>query len=105
MMKRMPYKIEEDAVARAKYRAKMAIRDIANKPEPQNARVQWQWATAVAVAVVAIAMVSVALLYEDTFEPKSPMEQFIVEMNNAPDDIIKEWAADASYYVEDVNSL
>lgn len=105
MMKRMPYKVEEDAVARAKYRAKMAIREVAHPAESQPAVLRWRWAMVAAVAVVAVAVVSVSLLWEDIIAPKTPMEQLIVEMKNAPDDIIKEWAADASYYAEDTSTL
>ena len=51
-MKQMPFRTDVGAVERAKYRAKMAVREIAHPKEEAPHRVQWRWASAVAVAAV-----------------------------------------------------
>lgn len=102
----MPYKVVDGAIERAKYRAKLAVRDVAYPTEPTTRRVQWRWAGAVAVAaVVAIGVVGLVRFIDEAQEPVSPMEELFSEMQDAPDDIIKEWARDAAYYNEDVSSL
>lgn len=105
-MKKMPYKVEEGAIERAKYRAKMAVREVAHPTEQPSHKVQWRWATAMAaVAVVVIGVVGFVKYYDILLKPLSPMEELIAEMQVAPDEVIDEWALDASYYIEDHNSL
>ena len=38
-------------------------------------------------------------------KPLSPMEELIAELQMAPDEVVDEWALDASYYIEDHSSL
>jgi hypothetical protein len=57
------------------------------------------------VAVVVVGVVGMMKFHDELFKPKSPMEQLLAEMNSAPDELINEWAADAEYYLEEVNSL
>ena len=105
-IKKMPFKVEEGAIERAKYRAKMAVREAAHPVEQPKVKLQWRWATAVAVvAVVVIGVVSFVKYYDDMFKPLSPMEELIAELQDAPDEIVSEWAADAGYYLEDQSSL
>ena len=105
-MKQMPYRMEEGAMDRAKYRAKMAVREAAHPVEHRSHKVQWRWASAVAVvAVVVVGVIGLVKYYDDLFKPMSPMEALIAEMQSAPDEIIDDWAVDAGYYLEDVNSL
>ncbi len=105
-MKQMPYKMEEGAMERAKYRAKMAVREAAHPIEHTSHKVQWRWASAVAVvAVVVVGVLGFVKYYDEMFAPMSPMEELIAEMQSAPDEVIDDWAVDAGYYLEDVNSL
>ena len=105
-MKQMPFRVEEGAIERAKYRAKMAVREAAYATEGRSHKVQWRWATAMAVAaVVVVGVIGLVKYHDELFKPKSPMEQLFAEMKSAPDELINEWAADAGYYLEDVNSL
>lgn len=99
MMKRMPYKIEEGAVERAKFRAKMAVREVAQSEvkQPQNRRVVLRWAlSGVAATVATVAVVAMAMRHD----APSPMEQLIAEMNSASEEIIYEQMADIVYYAE-----
>lgn len=105
-MKQMPYKIEEGAVERAKYRAKMAVREAANPALGSGNKVAWRWASAVAVAaVVVMGVIGYVALFGDILHKTTPMEELLAEMKNAPDEIINEWAVDSCYYLEDENSL
>lgn len=105
-MKQMPFRVDEGTIERAKYRAKMAVREAAHPTERHTRKVQWRWATAMAVvAVVAVGVVGLVKFHDELFKPKSPMEQFFADMKSAPDDVINEWAVDAGYYLEDVNAL
>lgn len=105
-MKEMPYRVEEGAIERAKYRAKMAVREAAHPTEQPSHKVQWRWASAVAVAaVIVVGIVGFVKYYDDIFKPISPMEELIAEMKSAPDEIIYDMSVDSGYYLEDVNSL
>ena len=105
-MKKMPYRVAEGAIERAKYRAKMAVREAAHPTEQVARKVQWRWATAVAaLAVVIVGVVGFVKHYDDIFKPISPMEELIAELQNAPDEVVCEWAADAVYYLEEDSSL
>jgi anti-sigma-K factor RskA len=105
-MKQMPYKVEEGAIERAKYRAKMAVREAAHPTENKTPKLQWRWASAVAmVAVVVVGVIGFAKYIEEWRKPLSPMEELIAEMQTAPDEVITEWTADVVYYGEsDMNS-
>ncbi len=104
-MKQMPYKMEEGALERAKYRAKMAVREVAHPAKQRPQRVQWRWVQAVAIAAVVIVGVVGLVKLIDELKPLSPMEELIAEMKSAPDEVINEWAVDAGYYLEDQSSL
>ena len=105
-MKQMPYKMEEGTIERAKYRAKMAVREAAHPISHHANKVQWRWASAVAmVAVVVVGVIGFAKYFEEWRKPLSPMEELIAEMQSAPDEVIAEWTADVVYYEEsDMNS-
>ena len=105
-MKQMPYRIEEGAVERAKYRAKMAVREIAHPKEETPHRVQWRWASAVAVAaVVAVGVFGFVQFGDNILHKPTPMEALIAEMQSASDDIIYDMAVDGGYYLEEENRL
>ncbi len=105
-MKQMPYKIDEGAVEQAKYRAKMAVREVAHPAEPTTHRVQWRWASAIAVAaVVVVGVLGIVEFSDDIFHKPTPMEELIAEVQCAPDELINEWAQDANYYIEEEISL
>ena len=105
-MKKMPYRVAEGAIERAKYRAKMAVREAAHPTEQPSHKVQWRWATAMAaVAVVVIGVVGFVKYYDILLKPLSPMEELIAELQTAPDEIVSEWAADAVYYIDEESSL
>lgn len=105
----MPYRVEQGAIERAKYRAKMAVREAAHPTEHPSRGVRWRWASAVAVvAVLVVGVIGFVKYYDDYRQPKveqTPMEMLLAEMKNAPDEIIAEWTADVVYYEEsDVNT-
>ena len=105
-MKQMPYKIEDGAVERAKYRAKLAVREIANPTEHASHKVQWRWASAIAaVAVVVVGVFGVVKFSDELFYKQTPMEELIAEMQSASDEILNEFAVDAGYYLEEENQL
>ena len=104
-MKQMPYKVEEGAIERAKYRAKMAVREAAHPTERTSYKVQWRWASAVAMAAVVVVGVFCFVKYHDTPAKMTPMEKFIAEMQTASDDVINEFAADYAYYLEEEYQL
>ena len=105
-LKQMPYKVEEGAVERAKYRAKMAVREAAHPMERTSHKVQWRWATAMAaVAVVIVGIIGFVKYYDEIVNPLSPMEELIAEMQCASDEVITEWAVDTCYYLEEESSL
>ena len=105
-MKQMPYRVEKGAIEQAKYRAKMAVREIAHPVERTQHRVQWRWASAIAVAaVVAVGAFGLVEFREDIFRKPTPMEVLLSEMQSASDDIIYDMAIDAGYYLEEENRL
>lgn len=101
MMKQMPYRVEEGAIDRAKYRAKMAVREAAQPTTKLHLGYTLRWVAA-SVGAVAMLVLGVVLYYE---EQSIDYEDLVSEMQSAPDDIIKEWSRDAIYYPEDINSL
>ena len=105
-MKQMPYKIEEGAIERAKYRAKMAVREAAHPTERISHKVQWRWASAIAaVAVVVIGVFGFVKFNDELFYRQTPMEELIAEMQSASDEILNEFAVDAGYYLEEENQM
>ena len=105
-MRQMPYKIEEGAIERAKYRAKMAVREAAHPTERTSHKVQWRWATVASVAVVAVvAVVGFVTLHDNKMRELTPMESLVAQMHNVSDDILNEFAVDAGYYLEEDNQL
>ncbi len=105
-MKQMPFKVENGAVERAKYRAKMAVREVANPAEQHPHRVQWRWISVVAVAaVLTVGVFAFVKVFENRFHSTTPMEQLIAEMNSASDDIIYDLSVDSGYYLEEENEL
>lgn len=106
-MKQMPYKIEDGMIERAKYRAKMAVRDVANPVEQPSRAVQWRWASVAAVAaVVVIGVVGLVKFYDLHPKYNSLMEELVAEMQSAPDELIADLSVDNSYYEEeDYSSL
>ena len=105
-MKQMPYRIEEGAVEQAKYRAKMAVREVAHPTEQTSHRVQWRWASAIAVAaVVAVGVFGFVQFGDSILHKPTPMEALIAEMQSASDDIIYDMAVDGGYYLEEENRL
>ena len=105
-MKQMPYKVEEGAIEQAKYRAKMAVREVAHPIEHHSHKVQWRWATVASVAVVAVvAVIGFVARHDNNMRELTPMESLVAQMNNVPDDILNEFAVDAGYYLEEENQL
>ena len=110
-MKQMPYKIEEGAIERAKYRAKMAVREAAHPVERPSHKVHWRWASATA-AVVTVVVVAVAWFVKPNNDAAAlrqpaltPMESLVAQMHNVSDDILCDLAVDAGYYLEEENRL
>lgn len=100
-MKQMPYKVEEGAIERAKYRAKMAVREAAHPMEQRSHKVQWRWAGAVAmVAVVVVGVVGFVKYYNDVYK-QTPMEKLVAQMHGLSDDILSDMTVDAGYYLEE----
>ena len=101
-MKRMPYKIGEGAIEQAKYRAKMAVREVAHPAESSRRKVQWSWAGAcAAVTVVAVGVFGLVKFNDQLFHRMTPMEQLVAEMQKAPDRVVDDLAVDYNYYVEE----
>lgn len=105
-MKQMPFKVEEGAIERAKYRAKMAVREVAHPAEHTSHKLQWRWASAVAVvAVVVVGVFGVVKFGDDIFRPHTPMEELIFEMQSASEEVIYDLVVDSGYYLEEENRL
>ncbi len=107
IMKKMPYRLEDGALERAKFKAKMAVREAAHPTVKSPVRrVQWQWASIVAVAlVVAVGVFGLVKFSDEIFSRQTPMEKFLSKMQNASDDIIYDMAVDSGYYLEEENRL
>ena len=105
-MKQMPFRVEEGAIERAKYRAKMAVRDMAHPVEHPSHKAQWCWASAIAVvAVVVVGLFGVVKFSDDIFRQPTPMEELINEMQSASEEVIYDLAVDSGYYLEEENRL
>lgn len=105
-MRQMPYKVDDGAIERAKYRAKLAIREAAHPAENRSRGVQWRWATAIAVAaVVTVGVFAFVKVLDDRLSAETPMEQLIAEMKTASDEIIYDLSVDSGYYLEEENQL
>jgi hypothetical protein len=98
MMKQMPYRVEEQAIERAKYRAKMAMREAArsteSRPQPRYVR---RWAIAGALAVAIVGVVLTFALKEE----HSTMDRLIATMEDMPDHLLYEQFGDVIYYEEE----
>ena len=105
-MKQMPFKIEEGTIATAKYRAKMAVRELAHPVEKSPRRVHWHWASVVAVvAVVVVGVFGLVKFSDEIFHPQSPMEELINEMQGVSEEVIYDLVVDSGYYLEEENRL
>ena len=110
-MKQMPYKIGEGDLERAKYRAKMAVREAAHPETIRPHKVHWRWASATAAVamVIVVAAVWFTKLDDDATAMKNsdltPMESLVAQMHNVSDDILCDLAVDAGYYLEEENRL
>ena len=105
-MEQMPYKVEEGAIELAKYRAKMAVREVARPAVNHSHKVQWRWVSAMAVAaVVVVGIIGFVRYYDDVLRSMSPMEELIAEMKSASDEIIYDLSVDSGYYLEEENQL
>lgn len=100
-MRQMPYKTEPGAVEQAKYRAKMAVREVAHSPRKSPRGYIFRWA---AVTAGAAAMLVLGLFVYNERQYVD-YEDFVAEMQSAPDYIISELSIDNVYYPEDKNSL
>ena len=105
-MKQMPFKIKDGAIEQAKYRAKMAIREEAERVEPASRRVHWRWASStIAFAVIAIGAFGVVEFCDTPRQEPTPMEKLLAEMSNASDELIYDIAVDHGYYLEEENNI
>ena len=105
-MKQMPFRTDDGAVERAKYRAKMAVREAAHPTHNHVRKVQWRWASAIAaVAVVAVGVFGFVKFNDELFAKQTPMEELISQMQSASDDIIYDMTVDSGYYLEEENRL
>lgn len=106
-MKQMPYKIEERAIEQAKYRAKMAVREVAyaHTETPSRAKA-WRWSISMIGGAVAVAIVSLGIFfYHDTMQKDIDLNDFIAEMRYMPIDVVRDMTVDMIYYAEDESSL
>ena len=99
-MREMPYRVGEGTVEQAKFRAKMAVREVAH-PTKSAPRRALRWILSGAVAMVAI--VAVALIVWERSND-SYMEKFVAALESAPEELIYEQMADMVYYAESENS-
>ena len=105
-MKQMPFRTDDGAVERAKYRAKMAVREAAHPTHNHVRKVQWRWASAIAVvAVVVVGFFGVVKFNDNLFAKHTPMDRLVAEMQSASDDIIYDMTVDCGYYLEEENRL
>lgn len=112
-MKQMPYKVSEGTIERAKYRAKMGVREVANPEVKASHRSYWHWASAVATVATA-AVVAVVIFVKPPHkevpakpEPVvlTPMETLVAQMRNVSDEILADMSVEAGYYLEEENQL
>ena len=97
MMKQMPFRVEKCAVERAKYRAKMAMREVVSPSEQVvRARCLQRWAVVGALTVVVVG-VALTIALRDT---QSLMDRYVAMMQDMPDHIICEQNGDMIYYGE-----
>ena len=107
----MPYKMEEGTIERAKYRAKMAVREAAHPETIRPHKVHWRWASATAAVamVIVVAAVWFTKLDDDATAMKNsdltPMESLVAQMHKASDEVLCDFAVDAGYYLEEENQL
>ena len=105
MDKRMPYKIEEGAIEQAKYRAKMAVREVAHPTKVSTHRVVWRWAVACGVALIVVGIGQFMRNDYSLSRKQTPMERLLAEMQSASDDIIYDLAIDSDYYQDEESSF
>ncbi len=104
--KQMPYKIDEETIERAKYRAKIAIREVARPTEQhRTCFLRKHWIGAIAATVIIGGVFGFVKLTHKVFHPTTPIEQLISEMQTAPDEIIYDLLVDRNYYSEEENTL
>lgn len=107
-MKQMPYRVEEGAVERAKFRAKMAVREAKAAQEAQPSRSivtlkpALRWALS-GVAATVLLLIAVSMFMQNDEERR--MERLISEMRSASEEVIYEQMADVVYYAESESSL
>lgn len=108
MMKQMPYRVEEGAVERAKFRAKMAVREAKAAQESQPSRSIVTLKPALRWALSGVAATVLLLIAVSIFMQKHEnhgMERLISEMRSASEEVIYEQMADVVYYAESESSL
>lgn len=107
-MKQMPYRVEEGAVERAKFRAKMAVREAKAAQESQPSRSivtlkpALRWALS-GVAATVLLLIAVSIFMRN--QEQHGMERLISEMRSASEEVIYEQMADVVYYAESESSL
>ena len=98
----MPYKIDDSAIEQAKYRAKMAIREIAHPAKQHRTYfLNKRWISAIAATIVIGGIFGFVKFNHKATPHTTPIEQLISEMQTAPDDIIYDLLADNTYYIEE----
>ncbi len=98
MMKQMPYRVEEGAIERAKYRAKMAVRESANgavAPRGNRHILRWVMST----ATVAAMLVAGFFFFIDS--QRVDFDEFVAEMREAPLDVVADMTAGVIYYADE----
>ena len=97
MMKQMPFRVEKCAVERAKYRAKVAMRETVT-PTDRVAKVRYmqRWTVVGVLAVVVIGVV-LTITLRDT---PTLMDRYVAVLQDMPDHIICEQNGDMIYYGE-----
>lgn len=104
--KQMPYKVNEGAIEHAKYRAKIAIREVAHPTEQHRTYfLHKHWISAIATMVIIGGIFGFVKLTHKIFHPTPRIEQLISEMQTAPDEIIYDLSVDRNYYSEEDNTL
>lgn len=103
----MPYKVSDKAIEQAKYRAKMAIREVAchHTVQPHRHFLNKHWISAIAASILIGGIFGFVKLNHKIFHPATPIEQLISEMQTAPDEIIYDLLVDRNYYSEEETTL